>query len=72
MDQSEPPAGKAVTEAVAQYNRHFQAFLDRTTPFTFRRWGTTGGLFVIFTLRILWVQAYYIVAYALGYALSSG
>ncbi|GAA5897480.1 hypothetical protein JCM8208_003283 [Rhodotorula glutinis] len=38
----------------------------RTTPFTFQRWGSTAALFVVFTLRILWVQAYYIVAYALG------
>lgn len=39
---------------------------DRTTPFTLQRWGSTAALFVIFALRILWVQAYYIVAYALG------
>ncbi|GAA5988855.1 hypothetical protein JCM11641_005044 [Rhodosporidiobolus odoratus] len=44
----------------------YQAFLDRTTPFTLYRWGTTAGLFVLFVIRILWVQAYYIVAYALG------
>ena len=44
---------------------------DRTTPFTFQRWGSTAALFVIFTLRILWVQAYYIVAYALGSVPSS-
>lgn len=39
---------------------------DRTTPFPLYRWGSTVAVFLLFTLRIVWVQAYYIVAYALG------
>ncbi|GAA5849900.1 hypothetical protein JCM8547_000948 [Rhodosporidiobolus lusitaniae] len=66
MDSQEPPQGKAFVESISQYNRHYQAFLDQTTPFTLRRWGVAAGLFVLFCIRILWVQAYYIVAYALG------
>jgi hypothetical protein len=39
---------------------------DQTTPFTVRRWGSTGVAFLLFAIRIFWAQAYYIVAYALG------
>ncbi|GAA6001637.1 hypothetical protein JCM10207_002242 [Rhodosporidiobolus poonsookiae] len=67
MESAEPPAGAAnVVQSVKHYERQYQALLDRTTPFTLQRWGSTAGLFVLFTIRILWVQAYYIVAYALG------
>lgn len=44
---------------------------DRTTPFPLYRWGSSVALFLLFTLRIFWVQAYYIVAYALGCVPSS-
>lgn len=40
---------------------------DRTTPHTLRRWGGTAVLLVLFFIRIVWAQAYYIVCYALGY-----
>ncbi|GAA6035231.1 hypothetical protein JCM8097_006430 [Rhodosporidiobolus ruineniae] len=66
MDQQEPPANKQVIEAVSKANQRYQALLDRTTPFTLHRWGSTSGLFLLFTIRILWIQSYYIVAYALG------
>ncbi|BGP12879.1 hypothetical protein JCM10213_005167 [Rhodosporidiobolus nylandii] len=66
MDSQEPPAGKTAVEAVKHYDRVYQAYLDRTTPFTLYRWTSTTVLFLLFVIRILWVQAYYIVAYALG------
>ncbi|GJN91732.1 hypothetical protein Rhopal_004755-T1 [Rhodotorula paludigena] len=61
-----PESAETAVEAVKHWNRSFQAALDRTTPFTLHRWGSTVSLFLLFVLRILWVQAYYIVAYALG------
>ncbi|CAO1614770.1 unnamed protein product [Parajaminaea phylloscopi] len=42
-----------------------QAALDRTTPFVARRWGATAGLLVLFMLRIVLSQGWYIVCYAL-------
>ncbi|BGP36844.1 hypothetical protein JCM10449v2_000746 [Rhodotorula kratochvilovae] len=67
VDVPEPPAGAAnAVAAVKDWNRSYQALLDRTTPFNLHRWGGTAFVFVVFALRILWVQAYYIVAYALG------
>ncbi|KAK7751807.1 retention in endoplasmic reticulum protein 1 [Diatrype stigma] len=46
--------------------RHYQALLDRSTPFTLYRWVGTGAFLFIFFLRILFAQGWYIVAYALG------
>jgi len=46
--------------------RQYRSLLDRTTPHTAYRWFTTLGLIVIFMLRILLAQAFYIVTYALG------
>ncbi|POY73856.1 hypothetical protein BMF94_3026 [Rhodotorula taiwanensis] len=66
MDSTEPPAGANAVEAAKRYNQVFQSYLDRTTPFPLYRWGSTVAVFLLFTLRIVWVQAYYIVAYALG------
>ena len=34
---------------------------DRTTPYTLYRWGATAGLLLLFMIRILIGQAYYIV-----------
>ncbi|GAA5845525.1 hypothetical protein JCM5353_005681 [Sporobolomyces roseus] len=64
MDVPEPPSN--AFDSVKRYNRTYQALLDRTTPFTLKRWGTTAGLFGLFVLRILWIQAFYIIAYGLG------
>ncbi|KAK4054802.1 hypothetical protein OIV83_000726 [Microbotryomycetes sp. JL201] len=67
MDVPEPQGSNAVFESVKQYNRRYQILLDRTTPHTFQRWGATTGLFVLFWIRILWIQRFYIVVYALGF-----
>ncbi|GAA6059100.1 hypothetical protein JCM10212_002071 [Sporobolomyces blumeae] len=64
MDVPEPTTN--AFDSVKRYNRTFQALLDRTTPFTLRRWGATAALFGLFVIRILWIQAFYIIAYGLG------
>ncbi|GAA5962124.1 hypothetical protein JCM3765_005532 [Sporobolomyces pararoseus] len=64
MDVPEPPSN--AFDSIKRYNRTYQTLLDRTTPFTLKRWGATSALFGIFVLRILWIQAFYIIAYGLG------
>ncbi|KAM0753404.1 retrieval of early ER protein Rer1 [Meredithblackwellia eburnea MCA 4105] len=69
MDSPEPKGSQQAFEAVHKYNQLFQTYLgtiDKTTPHTLRRWGATAALLVLFFIRILWAQAYYIVCYALG------
>ncbi|KAM0793125.1 hypothetical protein ACM66B_000603 [Microbotryomycetes sp. NB124-2] len=67
MDVPEPQGSNAVFESVKHYNRRYQILLDRTTPHTVQRWAATTGFFVLFWIRILWIQAFYIVVYALGF-----
>lgn len=58
---SNPPA--AVAQALEQARvtqMRLQAALDRTTPFVGRRWAATTGLLVLFMLRIVIAQGWYI------------
>jgi hypothetical protein len=38
----------------------FQSYLDKSTPYTPYRWGSTGALLIAFTLRIFFAQGWYI------------
>jgi hypothetical protein len=38
----------------------FQAYLDKSTPYTPYRWGGTALLFLFFGLRIFFAQGWYI------------
>ena len=54
---------------VSSYNRlgiFIQHLLDRATPFTTARWLSNFLLLVIFFLRIVMIQGFYIIAYGLG------
>ena len=42
-----------------------QVYLDRWTPHTIKRWVVTFVLTVLFDLRIVWLQGWYIFCYAL-------
>lgn len=44
----------------------YQKLLDRSVPFTVRRWGVFASLIVVFLLRIFFAQGWYIICYALG------
>ena len=44
----------------------FQNFLDSTTPHTGPRWLVFSFLLLIFVLRVVFYQGFYVVAYALG------
>ncbi|RKO96266.1 retrieval of early ER protein Rer1 [Caulochytrium protostelioides] len=44
----------------------YEHLLDQLRPFTLYRWGGTLVMMLLFVLRILWVQGWYIVTYAWG------
>ncbi|KIJ51316.1 hypothetical protein M422DRAFT_26733 [Sphaerobolus stellatus SS14] len=53
--------------AVQRYTkltRQYQGLLDRTAPHVLQRWVGTAGVVVVFYLRILFSQGWYIVCYA--------
>lgn len=38
----------------------YQTYLDKSTPFVAYRWAGTGALFLLFALRIIVAQGWYI------------
>jgi hypothetical protein len=60
---------KAGSSGGSSFNRigmYIQHILDRVTPFVALRWVTTSILLLLFFLRILLLQGFYIIAYGLG------
>ncbi|KAJ1732817.1 hypothetical protein LPJ61_001876 [Coemansia biformis] len=45
---------------------HYQTLLDKSTPHTGIRWAATGFIGLLFLLRIVLAQGWYIICYALG------
>ncbi|OKL57093.1 Protein RER1 [Talaromyces atroroseus] len=68
MDVPEPDQTPfhAVQAQTSKIARQYQAYLDQLTPFTAYRWVGTGVLLILFFLRIVIAQGWYIVAYTLG------
>ncbi|KAI9802925.1 MAG: retention in endoplasmic reticulum protein 1 [Sarcosagium campestre] len=68
MDSQEPEQTPfaAISAQTSVYARQYQAYLDKSTPYTTYRWAGTGVLLLFFALRILFAQGWYIVAYTLG------
>ncbi|KAB8339012.1 hypothetical protein FH972_021951 [Carpinus fangiana] len=68
MDAPEPEQSpfQAVSAQTSRVGRIYQSYLDKSTPFTAYRWAGTGVLLLIFGLRIIVAQGWYIVAYSLG------
>ncbi|BAE65021.1 golgi family protein [Aspergillus flavus] len=68
MDVPEPEQTPftAVTAQTSKLARKYQTLLDASTPFTAYRWIGTVVLLIIFFLRIILAQGWYIVAYTLG------
>jgi hypothetical protein len=48
------------SSAWADAQQMFQSYLDKSTPFTPYRWGSTALLFIAFGLRIFFAQGWYI------------
>lgn len=51
---------------VSNYGRLYQTYLDKTVPHTGARWGGFAALLVLFMLRVIYAQGWYIVCYGLG------
>ncbi|KAL8832035.1 MAG: hypothetical protein Q9191_000528 [Dirinaria sp. TL-2023a] len=68
MDSTEPDATPfaAVSAQTSRLTRFYQSYLDKSTPFVAYRWSATGAFLVIFFLRIVIAQGWYIVCYTLG------
>ncbi|KAI9820285.1 MAG: retention in endoplasmic reticulum protein 1 [Pycnora praestabilis] len=68
MDAPEPEQTPfaAISSQTSRFGRQYQAYLDKSTPFTAYRWIGTGALLLVFLLRIVISQGWYIVCYALG------
>jgi len=68
MDSIEPEQTPfaAVSAQTSKFQRQYQAWLDKSTPFVPHRWLSTLGLLLLFFIRILVAQGWYIVAYSLG------
>ncbi|CAN6647952.1 protein Rer1p [Trichomonascus vanleenenianus] len=49
-----------------KYSRLYQTYIDKTVPYTGYRWGAFAGLLLLFMLRIVMAQGWYIVCYTLG------
>lgn len=59
-------AGSAMASSFSRLGMYHQHILDRVTPFVALRWIFNFLVLVIFFVRILIVQGYYIIAYGLG------
>ncbi|KAJ2610074.1 hypothetical protein H4S08_003774 [Coemansia sp. RSA 1365] len=69
MEDSETGTPALSTRAAGLFGKlqvHYQTLLDRSTPHTGFRWGVTGFSLLLFMLRIVLVQGWYIICYALG------
>jgi len=68
MDAPEPDSTPfdAVTLHTNRLMRQYQAYLDKSTPYVSYRWIGTGAVLLLFFLRIVIAQGWYIIAYCLG------
>lgn len=55
-----------ITKWKNDFFRMFQYYLDRSSPHPIHRWLGTLAATTIYVLRVLYVQGFYIVTYALG------
>ncbi|XP_043712604.1 protein RER1A-like [Telopea speciosissima] len=58
------------SSAVSQWSfavsRQYQHLLDKSTPHVLRRWIAFAFIVVIYVIRVLFIQGFYIVSYGLG------
>ncbi|XP_034941575.1 protein RER1 [Chelonus insularis] len=65
-DLGGPAKRSTVFQVAKRISQIYQSYLDLWTPHVFTRWLFAGALLVIFVLRILLSQGWYIIIYALG------
>eukprot|EP01121_Diplochlamys_sp_Union-15-3_P008221 TRINITY_DN2169_c0_g2_i1.p1 TRINITY_DN2169_c0_g2~~TRINITY_DN2169_c0_g2_i1.p1 ORF type:complete len:196 (-),score=21.65 TRINITY_DN2169_c0_g2_i1:12-572(-) len=51
---------------LAAFQRRFQKFADDVTPYVYARWTVVFLLFIIYVVRIYFINGWYIITYALG------
>jgi len=68
MDAPEPDTTPfdAVSTQTNRLMRQYQTYLDKSTPYVSYRWISTSALLLLFFLRIVIAQGWYIIAYCLG------
>ncbi|KAF2672615.1 RER1 protein [Microthyrium microscopicum] len=68
MDAPEPEQTPfaAVSAQTTRLGQIYQTYLDKSVPHIPQRWIGTAVTFLLFIIRIVWVQGWYIVAYTLG------
>lgn len=55
-----PPVIQNLLTQTTRAQQRVQVFLDSTTPYAARRWGATAGLLILFMLRVIIGQGWYI------------
>lgn len=63
-DSNLPPLVQQAQDQYRKYARQYQFYLDKTTPHVTQRWLGIGGLYVIFMLRVVISEGWYIICYA--------
>ncbi|EXJ53545.1 uncharacterized protein A1O5_13216 [Cladophialophora psammophila CBS 110553] len=68
MDGPEPETTPfdAISTQSNKLLRQYQTYLDKSTPYVAYRWSATVVILLLFFLRIVVAQGWYIVAYCLG------
>ncbi|KAI9885815.1 MAG: retention in endoplasmic reticulum protein 1 [Watsoniomyces obsoletus] len=68
MDSNEPDQTPyaAFSAQTSRFTRQYQAYLDKSTPYTAYRWSATGALLLMVLLRVVISQGWYVVAYTLA------
>ncbi|KAF8653336.1 hypothetical protein AX16_004036 [Volvariella volvacea WC 439] len=61
----EPSPVQNISAAYGRLRRQYQQVLDRWTPHMLNRWLATGGLIIVFLLRIVLAQGWYIDSHAI-------
>ncbi|KAJ6221375.1 hypothetical protein RDWZM_007187 [Blomia tropicalis] len=66
FDEFDSAQSSSVGKFFTGLGRRYQTFLDIWTPHVMHRWIFTFILFILFCMRVLYYQGWYIIAYALG------
>ncbi|CAL8107529.1 unnamed protein product [Calicophoron daubneyi] len=63
---SEPPSSDEIPQYLRYVQHSYRRYLDNVTPYLVPRWVFTSLLFVFYCVRVIVIQGYYVVSYALG------
>ncbi|KAH3900450.1 probable Protein RER1 [Saccharomycodes ludwigii] len=64
--QDTPTSNNPITKALYSCKRFYQVNLDNFTPYKLYRWLTLGVLTVLFFIRVIYCQGWYVVCYSYG------